>query len=160
VQPIIWPVSTGQACRTRLRKKRNERARPLQRSYGPPEIAFTLTLTSARSMARRRIKDDLGIIWDVWDVDPDDALGPVVYDRRSSARRSAELAAASGTQWFLHAELENGWLCFQSGIDRRRFAPIPPGWVDLSDELLRAMLSAAAPVGASSGLRPRPSAAE
>ena len=48
--------------------------------------------------------------WDVWDVRP-------------QAR-----AASVGSG------MENGWLCFQSGSRRRRLAPIPENWNDLSDD--------------------------
>jgi hypothetical protein len=47
--------------------------------------------------------------WDVWDVRPQARAGSV----------------GNG--------MENGWLCFQSGSRRRRLAPIPDGWNDLSD---------------------------
>src|SRR5262245_18978270 len=47
--------------------------------------------------------------WDVWDVRPQARAGSVGHG------------------------MENGWLCFQSGSRRRRLAPIPEGWYDLSD---------------------------
>jgi len=42
--------------------------------------------------------------------------------------------------------LQNGWLCFQAGFERRRFAPIPPDWSELPDGVLRVMLEIANPV--------------
>jgi len=43
----------------------------------------------------------------------------------------------------LDPALERGWLCFQAGEERRRFAPIPPGWDELPDGVLRVMLDIA-----------------
>lgn len=34
-------------------------------------------------------------------------------------------------------EYANGWLLFTSGPERRRFAPLPPGWRVAGPELLR-----------------------
>jgi hypothetical protein len=42
--------------------------------------------------------------------------------------------------------LEDGWLCFQAGAARRRFAPIPPAWFELPDAVLRVMVDIASPV--------------
>lgn len=39
--------------------------------------------------------------------------------------------------------LQQGWLAFQSGTDRRRLAPIPEQWIDLDDATLVALLSSA-----------------
>jgi hypothetical protein len=42
--------------------------------------------------------------------------------------------------------LRNGWLCFESIHARRRLAPIPERWDELSDEELRALHVRATPV--------------
>jgi hypothetical protein len=39
--------------------------------------------------------------------------------------------------------LQDGWLAFQAGMDRRRLAPIPGNWIELSDEQLVALLGSA-----------------
>ena len=36
-------------------------------------------------------------------------------------------------------DLRDGWLCFKSGAERRRFSPLPDGWYHLSDEQLAAL---------------------
>jgi hypothetical protein len=59
-------------------------------------------------MAHRKVQLE-NSEWDVWDVRPQARAGSV----------------GNG--------MENGWLCFQSGSRRRRLAPIPDGWNDLSD---------------------------
>lgn len=39
----------------------------------------------------------------------------------------------------VHEELRDGWLCFESEVERRRFAPVPAGWDALHDEELIAL---------------------
>ena len=99
-------------------------------------------------MAKRQFRDDRSVSWDVWDVLPGDIPGLSTYDRRTETR----LADAAGElttddRPFLDSELEQGWLCFQCGPERRRFAPIPLKWFELPDGVLRVMLDIASPVG-------------
>ena len=82
-------------------------------------------------MPKRQFHDATGASWDVWDVRPSDA-------RESSVPKTSILS--------LDPLLENGWLCFQAGPERRRFAPIPPAWWELPDGVLRVMLEIANPV--------------
>ena len=91
-------------------------------------------------MAKRQFKDERGIEWVVWDVHPAD-IGRTLYDRRGSLR--AEAAADSPR--LVHPDLQQGWLCFLAGSDKRRFAPIPPNWEQLPDSVLRVMLDVASP---------------
>jgi hypothetical protein len=39
--------------------------------------------------------------------------------------------------------LQQGWLAFQSGIERRRLAPIPENWTELPEEELILLLGQA-----------------
>ena len=57
-------------------------------------------------MALRRFTDPAGVEWEVWDVRPEEAHRALVPD----------------------AELEEGWLVFQSRSEKRRLCPIPPKW--------------------------------
>jgi len=107
-------------------------------------------------MAKRQIQDIRGLVWDVWDVVPRDVLGSA-YDRRSSDRVPD---GAESPQLLLLPELEHGWLCFQSGAERRRLAPIPPSWFEFSEVSLRALLDAAQPVSSTAPTRQPASAAE
>ena len=70
-----------------------------------------------------------------------------------------EFEAAGGTRWRvwdtipartegLGADFRGGWLTFDSGVERRRFAPLPPAWAELLPERLELLLRAAQPVGA------------
>ena len=54
-------------------------------------------------MALRTFTDSDGVSWQVWDVHP----------------------AYPG---MIGADLERGWLVFQSGFDKRRLCPIPAEW--------------------------------
>jgi hypothetical protein len=66
----------------------------------------------------REFKDPTGKIWRVWDVYP-------------SPRAKAAAGADDTSQLcvpFPTRELSDGWLCFESGSEKRRLAPIPPEW--------------------------------
>jgi hypothetical protein len=102
-------------------------------------------------MPKRQFRDADGIYWDVWDVHPTDLVWR--YDRRSSSRADAVEPESNGRVGpSLDPALEDGWLCFQAGLTRRRFAPIPPAWFDLPDGVLRVMLDIAIPVRANTEL--------
>ena len=73
-------------------------------------------------MALRRFTDPAGTEWEVWDVRPEEAHRALVPN----------------------AELEEGWLVFQSRSEKRRLCPIPPEWETCSPERL-SLLSRIAP---------------
>jgi hypothetical protein len=110
-------------------------------------------------LSRRRLSADDGALWDVWDVHPDDIVGRFAYDRRTGARADTR-ASSEHTTRPLDPQLAAGWLCFQHGDQRRRFAPIPPRWDELPETVLRIMLDAATIVPAEPGAAPRPSVAK
>ena len=93
-------------------------------------------------MSNRRIRDGHGTIWDIWDVLPGDVLAGS-YDRRSGDRPHLPTPPSTPA---VQPELENGWLCFQSAGERRRFTPIPADWFDFSETALRELLDTAKPV--------------
>jgi len=68
-----------------------------------------------------------GIEWAVFDVLPDLALR-------------------------VDPALTGGWLCFESGDERRRLHPIPPQWEECSEEHLRELLAIAPHSSGKSGL--------
>ena len=94
------------------------------------------------TMANRRIQDERGVTWDVWDVIPGDMIAEN-YDRRSGVRLRS---LTPDSTLSVHPGLENGWLCFQSAGERRRFTPIPADWFDFSETALRELLDTATPV--------------
>jgi hypothetical protein len=77
---------------------------------------------------KRRFTDVRGIKWEVWDVLASDIPNDHGPDPTEVEHSRVAL------------ELAHGWLCFQAGEDRRRFAPIPPAWDELPDGVLRVML--------------------
>ena len=112
------------------------------------------------AVAKRQFTDEDGINWVVWDVHPED-LGRTTYDRRSTtlaadaAPRADSLSRRS--ERAVHPELQKGWLCFQAGMEKRRFTPIPADWAELPDAALRVMLGAATPAPRADGRSVRPS---
>ena len=104
-------------------------------------------------MAKRQFHDSGMVLWDVWDVQPTD----MPARPQSDQRMEPQAPRAPGEQGpgergdevpLLDPELAQGWLCFQSRAERRRFAPIPPQWLELPDGVLRVMLDIASPVSA------------
>lgn len=71
-------------------------------------------------MAIRLFTDTQGVEWRVWSTVPSNA-GSVA------------------------PELREGWLSFDSGSQRRRVGPIPPGWETVSDERLELLCRVATP---------------
>jgi hypothetical protein len=68
-------------------------------------------------MALREFVDAQGRRWRVWQTVP---------------ARGAELG-----------EFRDGWLTFDDGTERRRFAPVPDGWPGFTDERLGLLLRVA-----------------
>jgi hypothetical protein len=75
-------------------------------------------------MAHRRIVDENEHVWDVWEV----------KTSTSTTRRIQ-----------VPAELQAGWLAFQCGEERRRLAPLPIGWNEMSDRALLELMARAKP---------------
>ena len=75
----------------------------------------------------RGFTDSTGVEWRVWEVFPSRASMP---GGDALSRTSLKETAFA-----------NGWLCFESPAEKRRLAPIPPGWEFSSakqlDELCR-----------------------
>lgn len=96
-------------------------------------------------MPYRTFVDSRGTDWQVWDIVPrlserraDDEverrLADVAIsseDRRRDARRLADSRRA-----VLRGTYAQGWLCFDSGTEKRRLSPIPQDWLTCSPELL------------------------
>lgn len=79
-------------------------------------------------MAVREFTDSRGVDWQVWDVTPSH-LHPVTR----------------GEDYM--GDLQDGWLAFQSGLDKRRLeAPYPGAWTTMPLTELEALLKRATPV--------------
>jgi hypothetical protein len=68
----------------------------------------------------RQIRDDAGIVWTVYEVNP------------------------GATPWRAVGSLpegyQNGWLCFESSTEKRRLTPLPIGWQELPPDKLTDLL--------------------
>lgn len=93
-------------------------------------------------MPHRQFLDTHGTLWTVWDVHP------------SRVQRDLDLArharlGADAVERTEHAALRldalyaSGWLCFDSGHDKRRLAPIPAGWELLDTHELASLFDTA-----------------
>jgi len=93
-------------------------------------------------MTHRKIKDGAGRAWDVWEVYPS-----AVEQRMSGEHPSVPPGDAPRgrreVRILVPTALQQGWLAFQSGVDRRRLAPIPVNWIDLGEEELINLLGRA-----------------
>ena len=81
----------------------------------------------------RGFKDPAGVEWRVWEVIPSKA------GVETSARTQSRTSLSS-------TPYANGWLCFESGSEKRRLAPIPPGWELRSPAAIAELLREATPV--------------
>jgi hypothetical protein len=106
-------------------------------------------------MPYRLFVDSAGTEWQVWDVVPRlterrsgdntdrrvDVVPVPFADRREDGRRLTQSRRA-----VLRGSYAQGWLCFDSGKEKRRLSPIPEDWTTCSDELLEAYARNGAPV--------------
>lgn len=76
----------------------------------------------------REFIDKSGTRWRVWDVYPSPRAPSAPVDENVTPAD-----APTVRRRFKNPELADGWLCFESLSERRRVAPIPPGW-ELWDE--------------------------
>ena len=94
-------------------------------------------------MPHRRVEDESGRWWDVWDT------RPTIIDRRGGRERrrgnrvAGDRRQKSEPRVSVEPEFRKGWLAFQSGAEWRRIAPIPDAWDALSDRELLELLNRA-----------------
>jgi hypothetical protein len=72
----------------------------------------------------RRVTDDHQNVWDIWEVNVSGSTRRIVVPD----------------------EMQSGWLAFQCGDDRRRLAPPPAAWGEMSDTALLQLMSQAMPI--------------
>lgn len=95
-------------------------------------------------MPHRRLQDEAGRWWDVWDTRPTIIDRRAGRDRRSRGRTVGDRRQRSEPRVTVEPEFRGGWLAFQSGAEWRRLAPIPGGWERFSDQEVLALLDRAA----------------
>jgi hypothetical protein len=91
-------------------------------------------------MPHRQFIDSVGATWDVWDVHPTVAsqtLANLCWQPAGQTDDGRNPVAPA---------LADGWLCFESGGERRRLAPIPLGWCAYSAAQLQDLRDSAARV--------------
>jgi hypothetical protein len=99
----------------------------------------------------------------VWNVTP---FAAREGERRTTERRRPPVAVYAGperrarrdrrvrTAQLLTPGLETGWLCFESGSEKRRLSPIPPGWEQAPDEELETLFQNARAVARRASAQP------
>ena len=97
-----------------LRRRRRE-ARKRSVTRGATELGAAEAAASPGA-PHRAITDERGVAWDVYAVYPEARLSPK-----------------------LRGAFQQGWLCFDSGPEKRRLSPIPQSWHDLSEEELKGL---------------------
>jgi hypothetical protein len=99
------------------RRRRADKARRASRlALGDAEAAASASTT------HRTFADAQGVTWDVFAVYPE-------------SRPSAHLQ--------LRGTFQQGWLCFDSGAEKRRLSPIPDDWQRLTEHDLARLLERA-----------------
>jgi hypothetical protein len=99
-------------------------------------------------MALREYTDSTGREWMVWNV------APRFPERRSGGDRRRRPGEPARPERRVLSDrrrrdtepiLLNGWLCFESGGDRRRLTPVPPDWAQCDVRRLQLYQSLAEP---------------
>lgn len=96
-----------------------------------------------RQMGHRTFVDQKGTSWQVWEVRPS-SVERRMHDRRvrqrpredAERRRGRDRRQRPEQRIYLGTDLAQGWLAFDSGREKRRYAPIPAGWERLSSAKL------------------------
>jgi hypothetical protein len=92
-------------------------------------------------MNYRRFTDGSGHTWEAWEVDPWAVERRLANDRRDEPRDSLDRRRRDQFRLMIPSELRDGWLAFQGLTSKIRLAPIPEGWMLLSDEQLSDLVS-------------------
>lgn len=97
-------------------------------------------------MATREFVDDDGTLWMMWEVHPAledrrQARDPVPPDAMEERRKLRNFRSP------IPGQMRAGWLAIQSATERRRITPVPEGWLERTDDELRAMLAASVNTG-------------
>lgn len=87
-------------------------------------------------MGYRIFRDSTGTEWQTWDVVPrlaerrsgERRVAGSVAPRVVERRRLSERRVRVGRRPMLSSGLDNGWLCFEAPVEKRRLTPIPIDW--------------------------------
>ena len=87
-------------------------------------------------MSYRRFSDMNGGAWEAWEVHPTAVERRVNADRRTQPRDDPDRRRNREFRLVIPRELADGWLAVQGTATKVRLAPIPDGWMHLSDQEL------------------------
>jgi hypothetical protein len=91
----------------------------------------------------RKIKDEDGKAWDVWEVYPSAVEQRMSGEHPAAPSTDGAQSVRRGVRVVVPSALQQGWLAFQTGKERRRLAPIPENWIALDDAAIIALLARA-----------------
>src|SRR3954470_9169418 len=94
-------------------------------------------------MAYRTFTDRSGRTWDVWSVMP--TTNVERRERQTPVDPNDDRRKEPESRVVLGPGMAKGWLCFQSGAEKRRLAPLPRNWETLEERELSTLLAAAIP---------------
>jgi hypothetical protein len=97
-------------------------------------------------MAYREFVDSCRTIWAVWYV-PASRSERRTHDtwRREEGDRRSQ-SQSQRLRMRVSAPMSAGWLCFESASEKRRLAPVPSGWQQMSDRGLEELCNSATAV--------------
>ena len=87
-------------------------------------------------MSYRRFSDMNGGSWEAWEVHPNAVERRVNADRRTQPRNEPDRRRNREFRLVIPRELADGWLAVQGTATKVRLAPIPDGWMRLTDREL------------------------
>jgi hypothetical protein len=95
----------------------------------------------------RRITDDRGVDWEVWEAHPRLLDRRRVRERRAQQRENSHDRRHPGSHGEPPLADAAGWLVFKSGREERRRTPIPVGWEAMAREQLLRVLGGSRATG-------------
>ena len=87
-------------------------------------------------MSYRQFKDGEGRAWEAWEVHPSVVERRMQFERRTQTRPASDRRSHREFRLVMPRELRSGWLAVQNGDAKLRLAPVPDGWMHLTDEEL------------------------
>jgi hypothetical protein len=91
----------------------------------------------------RQFTDERGSTWEAWEVHPASIERRLRPDRRAATRSGLERRQVYEVRPIIPLGMEDGWLAFHGKLARLRLAPIPLGWMHLSEAELRSLIQRA-----------------
>jgi hypothetical protein len=84
-------------------------------------------------MSYRQFKDGEGRAWEAWEVHPSVVERRMQFERRNQPREPSDRRSQREFRLVMPRELREGWLAVQRGEAKLRVAPVPDGWMHLTD---------------------------